>query len=69
MLRCNNYGCEAEMFQKDFDNHEQKCEFRIIRCDKCDTVNCEGKGDACIKSMASKFEHLEGKLIQVSQKL
>ena len=69
MCKCANFGCEAEMFQKDFERHESTCEFRTIRCEKCNVVVVPDQEHDCVNSMAMKYEHLEGKLIQVSQKL
>ena len=68
-VRCTNYGCEQEMFQKEFSSHDKTCEYRIIRCDKCDVIKEKDVEHDCTKSMAAKYEHLEGKLIAVSQKL
>ena len=41
----------------------------MIRCDKCDVINCKAEEGECIKNMAKKYETLEGKLIKVSQLL
>ena len=68
-VKCTNYGCEAEMFQKDYASHQETCEFRVHRCDKCDVIDCKAGEGECIKNMAKKYEHLEGKLIKVSQLL
>lgn len=68
-LKCTNFGCEAEMFQRDFARHEETCEFRVIRCDKCDVVKQPDVEHDCIKSMAAKYEHLEGRAIALAQKL
>lgn len=57
------------MFQKDFEKHRSTCKHQIIRCEKCAVIKEAGKAHDCVKSMAIKYEHLEGKLIKVSQKL
>jgi len=57
------------MYQKDYTEHEKTCQFRVIRCEKCDVIVEEGVEHDCTKSMAAKYEYLEGKLIAVSQKL
>ena len=39
IIICTNYGCDAEMTQRDFVMvHETTCEFRVIRCDRCDGI-------------------------------
>lgn len=65
---CTNFGCDVQMFQKDYAEHEKACEFRVNRCEKCEVViekGAEADHD-CTKSMAAKFEYLESKLIAVS---
>ena len=66
-----NYGCEAEMSQKDYAEHEKNCEHRVIRCEKCEVVKPNGSEEEhdCIKSMAAKYEHLSEKSALVSQRL
>lgn len=48
-VMCTNYGCEKEMFQKEFSSHETSCEHQIIRCDKCDVVVEKGVEHDCTK--------------------
>ena len=38
IVKCTNYGCEKEMFQNYFVEHQNSCEFRTIRCEKCDVI-------------------------------
>mgnify|MGYP006982806148 CR=1 FL=1 len=40
------------MFQKDFEEHENTCEFRVIRCEKCEVVKIKDQEHDCIKCMA-----------------
>lgn len=68
-IKCTNYGCEVEMSQKDYVQHEQSCEFKISRCDKCEVVKPKGVEHDCVKSMSAKYEHLSAKLAYVSQRL
>jgi len=49
MLKCVNYGCEGEFYQKDAAQHEAGCEFRVDRCDKCDVVKIKDEEHDCIK--------------------
>ena len=68
-IKCSLYGCEAEMKQSEYDRHVQNCEYRVLRCEKCNAVKPkEGECD-CIKNMVAKCEHLSQKLAQVSKRL
>ena len=68
-IKCTNFGCESEMFQKDYGRHKDTCEFRVIRCEKCDVIKINDQEHDCIKSMAAKYEHLEERVIKTSQRL
>ena len=42
IVKCTNYGCEKEMFQKDYKAHAETCEHRPRTCPKCDFLLTEG---------------------------
>ena len=69
MVKCTIFGCDAEMFQKDFTSHESTCEFKVIRCERCDVVKVPDVECDCVKNISQKYNHLEAKLIKMSQKL
>lgn len=35
---CQNFGCEKRLLRKEFAEHDQACEFRVVRCSKCDGI-------------------------------
>ncbi len=63
-IKCTNFGCEAEMFQKDYARHQETCEFRVIRCEKCDVIKINNEDHDCIKALTGKYDHLEERVIK-----
>jgi len=57
------------MFQKDYARHAETCEFRVIRCDKCEVIKVNDEEHDCITSMAAKCNVLEERIIKTAQKL
>lgn len=71
ILKCTNYGCEKELFKKDYSEHEKTCEFKSKKCPKCDFMlpdNVEECND-CISNMRKRFENLENKYFSLIQKV
>ena len=70
-LQCTNYGCEKELFKKDYKSHSETCEFRPKMCSKCDFKLPDGMESCndCIPNMKKRFENLESKYFNLIQKV
>ena len=70
-VKCTNFGCEKEMFQKDYKAHAETCEFRVRTCHKCDFKLAEGVTECndCIPNMKKRFENLETKYFSLFKKV
>ena len=70
-MKCTNYGCEKEMFKKDYKVHSETCEFRVRTCQKCDFILPDGleECDDCIPNMKKRFENLESKYFALIKKV
>jgi len=69
-LRCSNYGCSEEFLRQDSVGHEKKCDFKVAKCEKCDTTLAK-KEEAhdCIVSLKNRLERMELEMVSLSKKV
>jgi DNA-directed RNA polymerase subunit RPC12/RpoP len=70
IVQCPNFGCDKELFRKDFDEHEKVCEFRDKMCPKCGFKifkDEEGKDipHDCVEATQMHFKEMETAIIKL----
>lgn len=77
VIQCPNYGCDKEMFRKDYiETCEKSCEFRETYCEKCGfknerdpETNKEIKCNDCVTKTQKKFHDFETAVLKLRKQV
>ena len=64
LVQCPNFGCDKELYRKEFIEHEKVCEHREMLCEKCGfkifkDEDGKEKPHSCKVATQQKFEEME----------
>ena len=70
IVKCPNFGCDESMDRAHYEEHRNSCQFKVNKCDKCETLIDENQPDHdCVKALKARFEQVERQLISISKKV
>ncbi|CDW81997.1 e3 ubiquitin-protein ligase nrdp1-like [Stylonychia lemnae] len=68
-VMCSNFGCLEEMPRNQFGEHDKACQYKTIKCEKCETMIVNGTEHDCVISLRKRCELIEAKLLGLKDKM